>query len=311
MSIRQAGLSWKGPLSVNAPPIWRVAVVGAASQIGKALLPRLAAKGMVASRVGRAAAGEPADGVTHVFDIQRGCFQPELASAEALISLAPLPTIDVVLHMARALGARRVIAFGSTGRFSKLDSTSGLERDFAVQQQEAERLLASSCEVAGIAWTLFRPTMIYGADADLTVAFIKATIRKFGFFPVPWAARGLRQPVHVDDLAHACVAVLECAPSFNRAYNLGGADVLMFPELVKRIFEAEGKRPLLLPVPRWLYGALLTVVAKLPAYAFVRREMMDRMYQNLTTDNTPARRDFGYSPRSFDPCGKSGVETLQ
>ena len=126
MSFRQAGLGWKGPLSVNAPPIRRVAVVGAASQIGNALLPRLAAQGLVASRVGRATAGDPADGVTHVFDIQRGCFQPELASADAVISLAPLPTIGVVLRMARALGARRVIAFGSTGRFSKLDSTSGV-----------------------------------------------------------------------------------------------------------------------------------------------------------------------------------------
>lgn len=274
----------------------RIAVVGAASQIGQVLLPRLAAQGMTVYPIGRGSSG-----ATHVFDEQRGCFTPPLESADAVISLAPLPAIASVLQMAASLGAKRVIAFGSTGKFSKVGSTSALEQDFVVQQEQAEQLFSSQCEAAGINWTLFRPTMIYGADADLNVAFIKSVVKKFGFFPMPLGARGLRQPVHVDDLAAACVSALDCKPTFNRAYNLGGGERLPFPELVRRIFHAEGKRAIMLPVPVSLYFLLIAAAKRFPRAAFVRREMVERMFQDLVADNQPAIDDFAYRPRAFTP----------
>jgi nucleoside-diphosphate-sugar epimerase len=258
----------------------------------------LAAKGVLAHRIGRRNAGGSAEAV-HVFDEQRDCFNPPLDSADAVISLAPLPAIGGVLRMAEVLGAKRVIAFGSTGRFSKAGSSSALEQDFVAQQEQAELLFSSQSEAAGIDWTLFRPTMIYGADADQNVDFIKAMIRKFGVFPMAYGANGLRQPVHVDDLAAACVSALECESAFNRAYNLGGGEVLSFPELVRRIFRAESKRPVLLPVPVSLYYLLIAAAKKYPKAAFVRKEMVDRMFRDLTADNQAAIDDFGYNPRPF------------
>lgn len=282
----------------------RVAVVGAASQIGRALLPRLEAEGIHVFRIGRE--NRKDDGATtYVFDEQRECFTPPVDSADAVISLAPLPSIDLVLKMAAALGAKRIIAFGSTGRFSKVGSTSTIEQDFVAQQMRAERVFSSQCETAGIAWTLFRPTMIYGADADLNVAFIKSMIRLFGFFPIPWGARGLRQPVHLDDLAAACVAALQCERTYNQAYNLGGGEVLDFPELVRRIFRAERRRPILLTIPKSLFSLLVKIAARNPRYAFIRQEMVDRMFMDLTTDNEPAQHDFGYKPRAFLPVGSA------
>ena len=281
-----------------AHKVRRVALVGANSQIGQALLPRLAAAGVSSCRIGREPAPNGADPV-YVFDEQRACFNPSLDGADAVISLAPLPIIGTVLKMVEVLGAKRVIAFGSTGRFSKVGSSSALERDFVLQQERAEDVYSSHSEAAGIAWTLFRPTMIYGADADQSVSFIKSMVARFGFFPMPWGARGLRQPVHVDDLAAACVSVLECERSFGGAYNLGGGEVLSFPDLVRHVFHAAGKRPVLLPVPRALYFLMIAVVRKLPMAAFVRDEMVTRMFQDLTADNRPAFNDFDYCPRPF------------
>jgi nucleoside-diphosphate-sugar epimerase len=293
---------------VTGRKVRRVAVVGAASQIGHALLPRLAAKDIRAYRIGRGSA-EASTEVSHKFDEQRSCFNPNLDSADAVISLAPLPTIGVVLKMAEVLGAKRVIAFGSTGRFTKAGSSSAIEQNFVDQQERAERLFSSESETSGIAWTLLRPTMIYGADADQNVAFIKSVIRNFGFFPMPWGAKGLRQPVHVDDLAAACVSTLECEPAFNRAYNLGGGEVLSFPELVRRIFRAERKRLLLFPVPMPLYYLLIAAAKKFPKTAFVREEMVERMFQDLTTDNKPACVDFGYNPRAFSLNQRTAAES--
>jgi hypothetical protein len=84
-----------------------------------------------------------------VFDEFSRSFVPSLGSADAVISLAPLPSIDVVVKMAQALGAKRIIAFGSTGRFSKLRSTSPIEQDFVAQQERAESVFSMHCEAFG------------------------------------------------------------------------------------------------------------------------------------------------------------------
>jgi nucleoside-diphosphate-sugar epimerase len=283
---------------MSSSRIDRVAVVGASSQIGQALLPLLAASELVVYRIGRANRGAD-EAQTYVFDPTAQSFTPPLGSVDAVISLAPLPLINVVLEMAGMLGARRVIAFGSTGRFSKLDSTSAIERDFVAQQERAEKLFMVRSEGSGIGWTLFRPTMIYGVDADLNVAFIRAMIRKFGVFPMPIGANGLRQPVHVGDLAAACVSALGNENTLNRAYNLGGGETLTFPDLVRRVFEAEGMRPRLVPIPLWVFRLVVAAAKRLPQAAFVRMEMVERMFKDLTVDNAAAMNDFGYKPRAF------------
>lgn len=276
-----------------------VAVVGASSQIGLALLPRLLSAGYVVYRIGREDRSATEGVTTHVFDEATCHFTPGLGQVDAVISLAPLPSIETVLKMAQSLGAKRVIAFGSTGRYSKLGSTSAIERDFVAQQECAEILFTVKSEEVGMGWTLFRPTMIYGADADQNVSFIKSIIRKFGFFPMPIGANGLRQPVHVSDLAEACVLALACGATLNRAYNLGGGETLIFPELVKRIFSAEGRTPIVIPIPKAFFSLLIEIAKKFPKAAFVRREMVDRMFQDLTADNQPATDDFGYAPQAF------------
>ncbi|WP_052292600.1 SDR family oxidoreductase [Laribacter hongkongensis] len=263
------------------------------------LIPRLEAAGYIAYRIGREDRSATKGVTTHVFDEFSGNFVPSLGAADAVISLAPLPSIDVVVKMAQALGAKRIIAFGSMGRFSKLGSASAIEQDFVVQQERAENIFSMQCETAGMGWTLFRPTMIYGADSDLNVSFIKSMISKFGFFPIPVGANGLRQPVHVDDLASACVLALVHGVTCNKAYNLGGGEVLRFPVLVERIFEAEGKRAILIPMPMLLFSLLISIAKKFPKAAFVRKEMVERMFQDLTADSQAAKDDFGYAPRPF------------
>lgn len=292
---------------MSSGTIRRVAIVGAASQIGQALLPCLEAAVIEAVLIGRRASPDASLSV-HVFDDAHRTFEPSLSKVDAVISLAPLPVIGRVLDMAEALGARRVIAFGSTGRFSKVDSSSEIERDFVAQQTQAEHLFATRSQSAGIAWTLFRPTMIYGADLDLNVAFIRAVVRQAGFFPLLRGARGLRQPVHIGDLAHACVAALASERSLNRAYDLGGGEVLAFPELVRRIFESERKRPVLVPVPRFAYSVIVALASRLPRYRFIRPQMVDRMCDDLIADNADAARDFGYRPRRFEPGAAVGKE---
>lgn len=190
-------------------------------------------------------------------------FVPTLTTADVIVSLAPLPYISRVLQMARCLGTQRIIAFGSTGTFSKANSKSRIEQEFVRAQLDAERLLRNS-SATGIRWTLFRPTMIYGADADLNVTFIRTMIRRFHCFPIPFGASGMRQPVHVADLAKACFDVLENPATYGRAYNLGGGEVLLYEDMVRRISSANGERAFILPIPGFLYRLIITIARTLP-----------------------------------------------
>lgn len=282
----------------------RVAVVGASSQIGLSLISRLSTAGYQPYPIRREGRGTHESVAAYVFDEVSGSFAPPLDAADAVISLAPLPTVQFAINVAKSLKAKRIIAFGSTGRFSKALSTSAIERDFVARQEHAESLFSNECEAIGIGWTLFRPTMIYGADTDLNVAFITSLIRRFGFFPVPFGAGGLRQPVHVDDLAGACVSALSHEVTINQAYNLGGGEILRFPEFIRRIFISQGKRPFLVPVPKVLFFQLVNLIQMFPKTTFVRKEMVERMYHDLIADNGAAKIDFGYAPRPFLVNGK-------
>ncbi|MEZ5552625.1 MAG: NAD-dependent epimerase/dehydratase family protein [Pseudomonadales bacterium] len=277
-----------------------MAVLGVSSQLGVPLVLALSKAGHQVSGISRATtARAPCD--IHVYDPDTHKFKPPLAGVTAIISLAPLPNIPDVLDIATALHATRIIAFGSTGVFSKETSTSDIERRFVRDQLNAERLLARNSQERQINWTLFRPTMIYGADADQNVTFISNVIRKCGFFPIPIGANGLRQPVHVNDLATACVAAIDRPATFNRAYNLGGGETIRYSEMVRRISRAAGRRSIILPVPRFLYRWIVGLLKFLPGLDYIRVEMIDRMFVDLIADNTQAHDDFGFQPHPFQP----------
>lgn len=277
-----------------------IAIVGATSAVGRFLIARSDKNRMAFHAIGRQAR-HIGNCHVHSFDDSLRRFDPPIKEAGAVINCAPLPIIDRVMEMADCLQAKRIIAFGSTGRFSKSGSSSRVEQDFASQQIQAERRFETLSRQRGIAWTLFRPTMIYGGGSDLNVAFIGSFIRKFGFFPVPRGANGLRQPVHADDLAGACLAALTCERTFARAYNLGGAERLTYPDLVDRIFSALNKRPVIVPLPFSAFRMMIQAARKVPRYRFINPDMVDRTLVDLVADNSDAFSDFGYSPRKFFP----------
>jgi nucleoside-diphosphate-sugar epimerase len=277
-----------------------LAIVGATSAVGRFLIARLQAGGIAFHAIGRQARRIERFHV-HSFDDMLKRFDPQIKKAGAVINCAPLPIIDRVMDMADRLQAKRIIAFGSTGRFSKSGSSSRIEQDFASQQIQAEQRFETLSRQRGIAGTLFRPTMIYGGGSDLNVAFIGSFIRKFGFFPVPRGANGLRQPVHADDLAGACLAALTCERTFARAYNLGGGERLPYADLAARIFSALKKRPVIVPLPFYACRLLVRLSRKIPGYRFINPDMVDRTRLDLIADNSDAYSDFGYSPRNFLP----------
>jgi nucleoside-diphosphate-sugar epimerase len=273
-------------------------VFGGSGQIGAPLLRKLHDAGWRVLAVSRTAQPEfggvqwlrgdldQVDGLPHRVD--------------AIISCGPLDRF-ARWYAASAIDAPRVIAFGSTSVEVKQDSADVHERDLAQRLREGERAVFAAAVTRGAAATVLRPTLVYGAGRDRTLTRVARIARRWGRFALPRDARGLRQPVHVDDLAAAAHACIESVASHGRAYDLPGADTLPYREMVARVLAA--LRP---PVPLTLLPAPLFAAALSGARVLGRGDgigdaVVARMRDDLVFDATPAQRDFGYAPRPFQP----------
>ena len=278
-----------------------IVVTGASSQIGRFLLPRLIAAGHDVFAVSRQ---PPSAVASDVHWLAGDLLRPESIvwpEAAVLIHLAPIRLLPPILPGFLGSAGRRVIAIGTTSRHAKQASANAYEREFAGQQAASESALATACSHAGAHWTVLRPTLIYGCGMDRNVTLIARAIRRFGFFPLFGPARGLRQPIHADDIAAACVAVIGNPRTYDQAYDLTGGEVLSYCDMVARIFGALGRTPRFLRVPLPLLGIALRLLSLLPRYRDFNVEMARRMNEDLVFDSDSARRDFGYAARGFKP----------
>ena len=275
----------------------RVAILGARGFTGGAVLALLVSSGWPVFAFAR---GLPPRAETPGAN-PRWCplDSPTPAAVAYWISTIPIWELAPYFPLIAASGARRILALSSTSRFSKAGSGDEEERGLAARLEAGERELRAWAETAGIEWVILRPTMIYGAGRDHNVSSLLRFIRRFGFLPVIGAARGLRQPIHVDDLARACVAALTSPAAAGRDYNLGGGEILSYGELCLRLFPALGRRPRLVRIPLWLFRLARPLRGLLPPRLRWLVAMLERMNLDLVFDQQAARTDLDFRPRGF------------
>jgi nucleoside-diphosphate-sugar epimerase len=222
---------------------------------------------------------------------------PLLPHAAVAFSLGPLDGLVAWLTR-ESPRLRRIVALSSTSIHTKAASADAAERDQVARLRQGEFELKRWCAAHGAHWTVLRPTLIYAARDEGSLASFTALARRLGRVMLPASARGRRQPVHADDLAAACLAVVDRPSCFDRAYDLPGGETLAYRDMVQRLL-APNATVALLP------DALFRLAAPLARRVFALRRLtpavLDRMAVDLCFDPLPAERDFGWSPRKFAP----------
>ena len=277
-----------------------VVITGATSLIGHFLLSRLRTAGYSQHAISRSQQKTSESG-WHTIKDSLKTTTPPLDNADVLIHLGPLRILPDLLDDFAILGGKRLIAFSSTSRFSKLKSGSLSERTMAQELIAAEEVVTSQCDKLGIHWTIFRPTLIYGAGLDKNVSSITRFIKRFSFFPLVGKGSGLRQPVHADDLATACLNAIKQQQTYNKAYDLVGGETLTYKEMVERIFNALNKTPRFIAIPLPLFRVAMKCISFFPRYSHLTPDMADRMNHPLCFNSDAAKKDFGYKNRGFTP----------
>ena len=274
-------------------------VTGASSQIGYFLCPRLLKAGFEVIALSRQSHLYN-DGISwKTLDLQKDTI--ELTNPSVLFHAAPLPLLpNLLARLPINTHLQRVIAFSSTSVFTKADSSDFKERNVINELIKAESAFIPECEKRQIQWTLFRPTLIYGCGRDKNVTFIINFIRRFGFFPILGHGNGLRQPVHAEDLAIACLQAYESSITYCKDYQLSGGETLTYRKMVETIFQQLGKNPRIIRIPVRIFSLLVKVLHYLPAFSHINSAMIKRINQDLCFDHSEATQDFGYNPRRFN-----------
>ncbi len=266
-----------------------VLVFGATGSVGQFLLPLLLPQHQIIA-VSRASLRASAGWINGDLN------DPSMAwpTVDTAISLGPLDAFAAWLRRCPASSLRRVIALSSMSAESKRESIDPLERALAERLRAAESSVMATAAERGIACTVFRPTLIYGAGTDRSLAPIARFARRWRMLPVPFGARGLRQPVHARDLAAACLGALANGATFGKVYALGGGERLRFDTLLLRVRAAQPGLVLPLPVPLFA----LRLAARLRRGS-LSVSAVARLRQPLIADHGDAVRDFGYAPVAF------------
>lgn len=275
----------------------RTGLIGATSFVGGRLMAKLASKPENIVAFSRRPPSTDATGIKWVaLDDAR-----QLSSdIQQWFLLAPIWAMPAYFDMMARLGARSVVALSSTSVATKVDSSDAAEKAMIQRMLAAEEALQVWARKNGIQCTILRPTLIYGRGKDKNLSEIARLIRKLRVFPLLGPAAGKRQPIHVDDVAQACLSAMHRKNGDQTVYVISGAEVLPYHEMVRRIFAALSLPPLFVRIPGGIFQAVVKVMNVIPRYRNWTPAMAERMNLDMAFSHEDAERDFGFKPRGFN-----------
>ena len=275
------------------------AIFGATGLVGRHLAQRLAGGGFEGLCLGRGREPAPYEAPPGFsWSTAPGKEGLRVPSSAVLFSLVPISALPALV--ARIDGGDRLIALSTSSVRFKAESSDPHERDLAKGLRRAEEEVQRFCDDRGIAWTIFRPTLIYDPGRDANVSAIAVFVRRFGVFPIVGPGTGRRQPIHAGDVARTMAAAADAPAARNALFGLPGGETLTYREMVRRIFESLGKRPVLLHLPlgpaRMAFFAWRAVTG-----ARYSAASLERMNMALTLDPAPVQEALGIACRPFRP----------
>jgi UDP-glucose 4-epimerase len=253
-----------------------IAVTGANGFVGARLLEMLSEAGRpfsAAPRPCQAKDFEGAKAVVHLAGLTHGDGQ---ALEEANVAYAAH-----VAAAARDAGVARFVHVSSGGVYgSRRGGQPFNEEDrtnpgtpYEVSKLRGEAATQRVLERAGGAWTILRPSGVFGPGRQATRTFFAEVQARRVWIHGPACA--VMNPVFVDDLVQAILLAIAAPGAYGRIFNIGGADALRFDQLIAEVARALGRAPPLQVVlqPRSL---------------------------NRSLDIANAREALGYQPRALE-----------
>lgn len=193
-----------------------------------------------------------------------------------------------VAEACRKAGVRHLLHMSALGASSSAPS-------------EYQRTRAAGEEVvrtAGpdLAWTIFRPSVIFG-EKDRFLNLFAKLVRAFPVLPLA-GAKARFQPIWVEDVARAFVAALGNPRCFGQAYELCGPGAYSLEELVRFVAATLGRKPRVLPLGGGLGMLQAAVLEHLPGRLMTRDNLRSMSVDNVCAQPFP--EVFGFQPSPLE-----------
>lgn len=215
-----------------------------------------------------------------------------LEGQDILINIASLGFgyADSILNACKRQKVHRGVFISTTGIFTQLNPDSKSIR------VAAEHSIMES----QIAYTILRPTMIFGTPEDRNMIRLIRFIDRCPIVPILGTGNFLQQPVYVKDLADAIFNSAGSMNAHRKAYDISGASVLTFNQVVDVIARQLGKRRVKVHIPLAIATMAFSLYEKIMPNPKIKREQVLRLNEDKAFAYNEAAKDLGYSPHSFE-----------
>jgi nucleoside-diphosphate-sugar epimerase len=274
----------------------RLLVFGLSGQVGDALLPLLRESEYQVTAVSRQKKSNEQNIVW-----QQAGFSNYNASEkyfDAIISLGPLDAFSSWL-VSSNIKTQKIIALSSTSIVTKENSPDPFERKLAELLHASEQRLVHHAAKAAAKLIVLRPTLIYGNGRDQSLSRWLSMAKRCGFVMLPKNAAGLRQPIHVTDVANALIKAMPVANSEPLILDLPGGETLAFDEMLLRSLQANLPGTVVLRMPDSLFRVILQFATFIGFGRGLGPGFFARLSEDWVFDAMPARIALGYRPRPF------------
>lgn len=167
------------------------------------------------------------------------------------------------------------------------DETLVTSDPYGISKREAEQGLRKIAQETGLEVVIIRPPLVYGPG-------VKANFRSL----IKWMSAGVPLPlgavynqrsfVALDNLVGFIVLCMRHPRAVGETFLISDGEDVSTTVLLRKIAQAAGKRPLLLPIPVWLMAWAASVLGK--------RSVADRLFSSLQVDSSKAKELLGWRP---------------
>jgi NADH dehydrogenase len=175
----------------------------------------------------------------------------------------------------------------------------GADRASAYPVLKAKGIAEEFVRQSGLTYTIFRSTLLYGAE-DVFLNVVAALVKLGpGLFLMPGDGRISLQPLWVEDLVTCLEWSLSDLTSLNQTIALGGPEFVTFGQMVQTVMDVLRVRRLVVPVrPPFLRAGAWLMEQMLPRSPLTTR-WLDYLAVNRTCELTSVTQHFGLKPARF------------
>jgi NADH dehydrogenase len=223
--------------------------------------------------------------------------------------LREFPREGVTFESTQYDGLVRTVAAAKEAGVKRLllMSANGVKRP-GTAYQETKRRAEEHAMQSGLDVTVLRPSVIFGDPrgrmefaTQLYGEMVRPPIPAVGFFSGWDKDKGavVMSPVHIEDVSSAFVAALEDESMIGKTISLGGPETLTWPEMIRRIAAAAGKKKVILPMPIALMRIGATLLDWLPFFP-VTRDQLTMLEEGNIADPAALHDLINREPQSFN-----------